>query len=321
MRTCTVRLRPWPTRARPSSTALGLSPVILALAIGDPAVATAQVGAMDRTWPASGSASVAVRAPHATVRVDVWDREEVRVRKTDPARRQRVEVTPSPASGLIVAVEPVGPIAAGRRRSDTVFVTVPRHASLSVKTYWGAIQVVGAEGDVALESYFEEAVYRGGAPRVSVRGFHSPIMIEAPHARSIVAESGGGDVHVLSGGGRLRVETVRGDIEARARGALAEADLRSTGGSILLSAPLAATATIALDTHHGTLDVELDPGVGARLRLETYLGAIENALGPSAPARRSGPVRANALDFSLGEGGALIVASTYRGDIRLHRRE
>lgn len=320
MRTLRIegRLRRSSSRAYPPAVAIDLCGALLAVAIAVPTPAGAQGAPLDRTWPAATTAPVVVRAPRMTVRIDVWDREAVRARGPAGARPLRIEATRSSPDGLIVDIESRG----GRGDlSDTVFVTIPRRAPVSVESYWGAIVVVGAEGDVSLESYFEEVAYRGGAARVSVRGFHSEVHVEAPRARSIVAESGGGDVHVLTGSGQLRVESVRGDIEVRARGPLAEADIRSTGGSILLSASLAASAAVTLDTHHGSIDMELDPGAGARFRLETYLGAIENDLGPSSPARRRGPVRVNAVDFPLGDARALVVASTWRGDIRLRRRD
>lgn len=298
----------------------GAVALLCLLGVADRSEIAAQAATLDRTWPSPDSAPVAVVAPVTNVRVDAWERGEVRVVLPDAADRYRVDVGRASGPGLIVAIEALGPFDARRSRSDTVFVTVPRPAPVSVRTYRGAIHMAGAEGDVTLESYFEEVVYRGGATRVSVRGFHAPIRIEAPRAASIVAESGGGDVNVLGGGGRVRVETVRGDIDVRGNGPLVQAELRSTGGSIFLSAPFTEAATIGLDSHHGTVELEVDPAAGARFRLETYLGAIENELGPSSPAWTSGLVRPNALDFSLGDGATVVTASTYRGDILIERR-
>ncbi len=254
------------------------------------------------------------------MRVEVWDRAEIRVRMEDPEARHRLGISDAPGSVLEIQVQPDGPAAPGRGDADTVFVTIPRHSPLSVRTYRGAVSIAGGDGDIEADAYFETIEYRGAARRVTAKGFRGDIAIDAPDARLVVVESGGGDARVETAGGDVRVETVRGDIDVRARDPLERVDLRSNAGSVALSASLTADATVMLDSHHGSLDLGLDPATGARFRLETWLGAIENDLGPSASAPRHGRARANRVEFNLGPGGALVTASTYRGDIRLHGR-
>jgi len=272
-----------------------------------------QTGAVDRTWPAAGD-RVSVRAPNASVYVDAWDRDEIRVRKTDAGSRHDLGVSASPDSGLVIDVRHLAPADPELSARDTVFVTIPRRSELSVQTYRGSVGVVGIEGDVRLESFFGRAEYRGDAERVSVAGFHGAARIDSPSATEVVVTTGGGDVVLLTGGGVVRVESVRGDIDVRALRAVGRATIESTSGSIGFEASLSADAEIVLDTHGGDVALRLGPGSGARIELETYRGAIRNDLGPSIPAA-GGPVRRSHVEFTVYGGRAIVRASTFLGDI------
>lgn len=299
--------------------------VSLALLVLQPGAGLAQaepeVGPVDRTWPLEGGEAVTVRAPHVSVHVDAWDRGELRVRKRDPNDRYGLRVDTSSPSRALVEVTSEKPVDAGRARRDTIHVTVPRSAALSVTTYWAGLSVAGVEGDVAMESYFERAEYRGRARRVRVEGFHEPVRIEAPAARDVVASAGGGDVRVATGGGTVRVETVRGDIFVESGGAVERAEVGTTGGSILFAAALAAGASITLDSHHEDIEIRLDPGARARFELESHRGEVDvdDDFGPHGTVE-VGPRGGRRLRFTLGSGGAVVRASSFHGDIRLTAR-
>jgi DUF4097 and DUF4098 domain-containing protein YvlB len=286
-----------------------------------PRVGQAQVGSVDRTWPAGETNAVSIQARHASVHIDVWNRSEVRVRKSDPHARQRLRINRSASRGFFIVVRPEESAEPGRALNDTIFVTVPRKSRVSVQTSTGSVTVLGVEGDVRLESFFDSCVYKGDAERVFVTAYHGTTRVEAGRAREVVVTSGSGDVHVNTGRGGVRIQTVNGDIDVVSMDPLDSADVRSTFGSIAFAATISSEATVALESHSGDVELTLDEDVRARLQLDTYLGAIHNDRGPSAPARPWGSGGWSRVEFALNGGGAIVTASSFRGDIRLRRPE
>jgi hypothetical protein len=180
--------------------------------------------------------------------------------------------------------------------------------------------VIGVEGAVRLETYFEAVSYRGPAAELEVNAFHAGTDIETLRPAAVVVASGGGDVRVAMAGGRVRVETVRGDIAVEGSAPLAKAELISTQGSVAFGAPFERGALIVLDSYSGDVDATVDPGADARISLEAYAGRIRNAFGESS-APGADPLRRRVVEVDLGDGAARLAAKSVRGDVRLLARE
>lgn len=294
--------------------------VVVAVGVAAVLAPAARVAAqaIDLVEAVGPRASIAVDGQPATLQIAAWDRDAVQVRTHGDLRLDAV--VRRHADGLDIFIDRRGPTDAGRGTRDTVYIRIPRRASLRAGSYWGAVHVTGVEGVVRLETYFEAVSYRGAAPELDVTAFHEDADIETAGPAAITVTSGGGDVRVRAAGGRVRVETVRGDIAVAGSRPVEQAELISTQGSVVFDAPFESDALIVLDSYSGEVEAAVHPGASARISLEAYAGTIRNELGESSRPGAD-PLRRRVVEVTVGEGGARLAAKSVRGDVRLRARD
>jgi len=172
---------------------------------------------------------------------------------------------------------------------------VPRGSELDLRTGDGSIEVKGVEGTVAAES---------GDGRIELDGVSG----------SMRARTADGSIRGRELSGRLDARTGDGRIELEGRFDALEA---TTGdGSIRVSAressPRALSEGWVLRTSDGSIRLALPSGLSADVEASTLDGEVELTL-----PRFEGERRERRLRGKLGDGGALILATTMDGDVRL----
>lgn len=178
---------------------------------------------MERTISASQNVVLSVCLASGDVRVQGWDRPEVKVTATSVRRlelqgggmtpSQRVEVL---ASNSATAQSGESLLSDCRATTD-MEISVPRGATVEIKLRSGDIEV----------NEVEEARARNASGDISVSRI----------ARGIEATSIGGDITATDSAGRVRLVTVGGDVDATNIRALEPGDdfsATSTGGDISL---------------------------------------------------------------------------------------
>jgi hypothetical protein len=247
-------------RTRPLTGALCLA--VLALAAPAARAATARE-TVDETFAFEAGALLTLDNVNGSVRLETWDREEIRVvaeKKTRAASSGRAEDL---LDALEVRMEPTGRGLTIETRhprpSDGVFswmfggggdgqveyrITLPRRADLDVTTVNGGVEIVGVSGRLRLRST-------------------------------------NGRIDVEDGGGSVDAATTNGGIVAELweLSGVDDLSLRTTNGGIRLSLPADAGAELSAHTTNGSIETDLPLRIHGRLHRTRIEGTL-NSGGP-----------------------------------------
>lgn len=262
---------------------------------------------------ASPSVSVKLFAAVGEIRVIGWERDSVEMSGSVPAG-SRVEVSagaPAEASkGMKMFIE--APTEQSGREGRIV-LRVPRGARVWLKTGSADMDITGVTGGLDL-NVVGGSITVHGSPRelraesmdgnVIINGM--PEWLRAKTATGDITFHGGQDVGASSISGTIR--TTGGTVE--------RAKLEATTGAILFATGLARSASVELETHSGTIDVELPPKTAAELDVATITGTIENLWTRTRPViGKEG--RGATLTTAMGVSGGRVVVRSFKGTVRL----
>jgi len=265
----------------------------------------------DTTIAVQPNVRIQVQNFAGSVRVRSWDRNAVRVVASE-SRRDEVRVQGDQAALSISTVSKSGVPA-----PLDYEITVPARASLdiagtyteiaveavrssvSATTVQGAVTLRGGDGVISLKSVEGSVTVEGATGRIEVNGVNKGITLRNVNG-DIAAETVNGSI-VLDGieSSDVEAETVNGGVTyvgtIRDRGRYR---FGSHSGTIVVSVPERANATVAAVTYQGTLSSRFElPGV-----------ASDPAPGPRRRAT-----------LALGNGSARIEAESFQGSIILAR--
>lgn len=262
--------------------------------------------------------SVRVSGTYASLRVVGWARDSLVLTGALP-RGARLEggvggTGTAPARGAKFWVEPPSP---GGPPAGALELFVPVGATVWAKTGSATIDIAGIAGGLDLNII-------GGA--ITVTG----------NPRELNVESMDGAVQVTGSPGWMRVKTATGDVGVN--GSSPDAGFTTVGGSITLrdgsyervrieavtgnvtfASNLARAGNLTVDSHSGTIDLQLPLKVSLDVEATTVAGSIIN----SVTARRPTPGRegrGEELTLNLGIGDARATLRSFKGNIRLSNR-
>ncbi len=261
------------------------------------------VAQTDTTFDAGGARYFRLDSEGGEIRVEAWDRDEVRL-QADHGRRTTIEVrqdedeieVDSSGRGMLGGIV------------DYV-ITLPRSMNVALEGMFSDITVEGMQGEVSAETLQGDIVIRGGNGRIDASSMTGRIRIEGASGM-IEFESVAEDVRLVDVSGEIVGESVGGAIVIENAEATS-VDVGSVGGRIDFSGPLTDGGTYFFGTHSGTINIDVPAGTGAEFSLASQHGSISADL-PGAPERFERRRRTN---FSVGGGGAIVEAETFGGRI------
>ncbi|MEZ5319900.1 MAG: DUF4097 family beta strand repeat-containing protein [Vicinamibacterales bacterium] len=238
--------------------------------------------------------------------------------RTDADARQaleRTEVQISRRDGVVTVEAPM-------RRSDAAGVSVdyvvrvPARTGVTINSVAGAVDVRGVRGGLTIET---------AAGSVSVT--------DAANVTSVKTLTGTLQLRDVTSDGRLEVGTLAGALtleRVKARQLVADTvqgSFRATGieaggakvttvaGEIHFAGPLARGGRYEFHSHNGAVTLELS-GSGFELNASTFNGQVDVApdLRLQVTSRDRGRVRGVS-----GDGGAVVVATTFTGGVTIRR--
>ena len=305
----------------------GRAPLVLALVAlcavaRSPLTAQAQTP-IDRRAPAAPVGLLRIHNAVGAVRVVGWDRDSIAVTGTvgtgtfyfgigKGSGKMGVELPANLTEGGLDAGAAKGLIV-----PSVLEVRVPRRTRVWVKTAGADIEVSDVLGGLDLFAV-------GGRIRVS----GSP--------QDLLAESmdGAVDVDIATTSARIRsaggAVTVRGAIEnavvtsvsgpitvTAAR--LQRGRFESVTGELRYDGGVERGSSLTFESHAGPIVLTLPGDVSADFDVTAFNGEIKNALARMNP-RLGGDLRSKLLEFTVGEGGAQVTVTNFKGNIVLGRK-
>jgi DUF4097 and DUF4098 domain-containing protein YvlB len=252
-----------------------------------------------------------------TVEVVGWDRAEVMV-EADLGRN--VERLDFKTEGARTLIKVVLPRMSGSSGSSDLVVKVPRDSSLNVNTVSADQRISQVRGTQRLQAVSGSVETEFGPGGLEVKTVSGSILARGLDGKgSVRATSVSGDVQLDKIGPELDLNTVSGDMNVRVSDRLERARIKTTNGSLELTATLAKEARIDAEAINGDLRFTLRGDIDAEFDIETFNGDIENCFGPKpSRSREYGP--GNELRFTQGKGDARVRIKTLNGGVGICQR-
>ncbi len=279
--------------------------VVLIAAALCPAASAAQQ--IDTTIAVRSGGRLEIESWNGPVRVEAWDRSEVRIRMT---RRAEIHVS---SERDVVTIEPHDHTAMSER--NTYEITVPRRFQVEVEAMQGTVTVTGVQGGLTVEA-LNGRVEISDVGRVDAEAMNGSITIAGARER-VQAFAANGQVEISGAEGDIHVEAING------RAALRDirsgrVEVENVNGGISYAGTFRSDGRYSFTNHSGGVDLIIPDGAGARVRVESYSGRIDTDIPVQVVSDRS---RGDGLErtFTFGDGSAQIRVETFSGTIRLRR--
>jgi DUF4097 and DUF4098 domain-containing protein YvlB len=288
-----------------------LTPLVLAFAFAVPGSAGAQRGGdrVDTTLALDRGGSVHLGLISGEIRVVGEARSDVRiVAHTEGGRFE----TSFSRSRIAINTRSVN----GRQGVTRFDVTVPAGTRVTASSISGSIEVRGTAGEVVARSTSGTVIIRDATDRIEAMSISGDIEMRNVKGR-IRAETTSGDVRVDDASGEMSSETVSGNTSLR-RSAFDGIRASAVSGSITYEGPLARDGSYRLNVHSGNVLLVVPANVAATLELETFSGRITTDF-PLVLQPGSSDRRGRRMEFTLGAGGARVVAGAFSGNITIRR--
>ena len=287
------------------------------------ALVAARAGAqttVDDTHSAAAHGIVSIRNMSGSVHVTGWSQKEVRVKGTLGPRVEKLTFEREEDRTRIEVDVPnhaMNGKTHGKNIEAQLEISVPEGSTVRVDGVNIEIAVEGVNGELELQSVNGGITVSGQPDEVEASTVNGSITMNTG-SRKTRLEAVNGTIEVTGGKGELEAACVNGHIEVR-EGAFDEAKCSTVSGETIWKAELASRGSLTLETHSGSITLELPRSTSAEFDVSTFSGKINNGLGPEA--RRSseyGP--GYELHFELGSGASKIDIASFSGDINIRAK-
>lgn len=211
----------------------------------------------------------------------------------------------------------------GRQRlpysvSVAYVISAPAGTRMNITNISGDVTVKGMTGDLSLDVVSGDIQITNATRVMNVKSISGDTLLaDVQNDAVLTVGSVSGDLTLQRVKvRRLAVNVISGDVVATdvtADGV----ELRSMSGSVEYSGPLTRSGRYDLQAHSGDVRLVITGNVGFDLRAETFSGRIQSDAGVelknSTNTRRS-------LRGTVGDGSAVVVATTFSGNVIVSRR-
>ncbi len=211
--------------------------IVLLLACPTLAAAARQV---DETRPAAANGSVSIELVAGKVRVEGWNKKEVRLKGILGDEIDELEFE---SSGRDTSIELV-PQRSHRRGGGTdITVQIPAGSELEIEAVSGHIEISGVTGRISVESV---------AGWLEVRGKFEEV----------------------------EISSISGVVDLRSDAALRRVSVESVSGKVEIDGDLASGARLGVESVSGQVLLRIPENTPARYEISTFSGDISNSFGP-----------------------------------------
>jgi len=210
----------------------------------------------------------------------------------------------------------------GRHHGDHVsvryHVKVPKGTEVDIQSVSGSVLVTGVAGAANAQSVSGDVRVTDVSELVQAKSVSGNVeVLRARSRRHADIESVSGEVLVEDiEADELTVSSVSGDV--RLQGVSSQrASLESVSGDLEYTGSIAASGRYDFQSHSGDVVLTIGDQVGFELEASTFSGEIESDFTLKTTSRAQKGRRLSAV---VGDGSAVIEASTFSGDVRIRRR-
>jgi DUF4097 and DUF4098 domain-containing protein YvlB len=273
---------------------------------------------VDQTRSAPAHGVVSIKNITGSIHVTGWSQNQVKVTGTLGEDVEKLAFDSEGDHTRIEVVVPDHMSWQGKKKIDSdLEVSVPQGSDVRVDGVNLEVQVAAVNGELELQSVNGSLVVKGQPSEIKATTVNGTITLQAG-ARKTHLEAVNGGIEVTGGSGELEASCVNGHIEVR-EGTFDEAKCSTVSGDLTWSASLGKRASLGLETHSGSILLELPRSTDAEFQVSTFSGKIVNDLGPEA--KRSDPYAPGyELQFDLGSASSKIEVSSFSGGVTIRAK-
>jgi hypothetical protein len=293
---------------------LTLAAVLFALPMAS-AAAQQKVDIARRTTP---NFALRLSGPFAKLRVVAWDHDSISIVGTLP-KGHRLESSfggdlKLPSSGAKMFIEAPLDVGTG---GGSLEMRVPRKVRLLVKGNSADIDVTGVTGELDLNVIGGAVVVKANPQTLNIETMDAGVTFEG-NAEWMRIKTSEGDITVNGRGVDAAFNTLSGNVRV-SEGPFEKANIETVTGSVTFGADFARAAVINVTTHSGAVELLFGPTASVEIDAITTTATIENLL----TSRRAiaGRERGQEIGLEIGTGDGRVVIRTFRGSIRLAKRQ
>jgi DUF4097 and DUF4098 domain-containing protein YvlB len=245
-----------------------------------------------------------------------WDRGEAQIRATSERGRLSFDAS---SSRITIEEERRGSMWGSGRRDDTRYeLSVPRGVRLVARSTSGDVTVRGTAGFVEASSTSGDVEVVDAVRRIELSSVSGDVTARKLRG-TVEATSVSGSVELDDVEGDLHVESTSGDIVLTAVTSR-DVEASTTSGEVTFSGPLAADGRYEFHSHSGNILLTIPASVSARFSVETFSGELDSAFPITLQPGDRSSRRPRRFEFTVGDGGARVIAETFSGDLEIRKR-
>jgi hypothetical protein len=278
-------------------------------------VATAPIAACaqqtDTTIAVQPNARIQIQNFAGAVRVRGWDRSAVRV-VAGESRRNEVRV-----HGRDDALSISTTARSGVPAPLDYEITVPLRASLDVSGTYTDISIEGVRGSVSAVTVQGEVTLRGGDGVISLKSVEGSVSVQdATGSIEVNGVNKGLTLRNISGD--IAAETVNGSIVLEGIES-SDVDAETVNGRVTYEGSIRDRGRYRFGSHNGSITVSIPERANATVAAVTYQGTFSSRFDLPNAAADSSPGPRRRANFAFGNGSARIEAESFQGNIILAR--
>jgi hypothetical protein len=266
---------------------------------------------VDTTVAAQPNARVEIQNFAGSVVVRTWDRPAVRVVSAQ-GRRDDVRVR---GDNGVVSIMTIGKNGVPARRDYEI--TVPARAPLDVSGTYTTIDIDGVRSSVSAATVQGDVTLRGGNGVISLKSVQGGVTAEGATGHIEINGVNRG-ILLRNLDGDIAAETVNGSIVLDGIKS-ADVEAVTVNGRVTYDGTIRDGGRYRFGSHNGSITITIPERANATIAATTYMGTFSSrfALPRSAESDSNGPRRR--ANFAFGTGSARVEAESFQGNIVLTR--
>ncbi|MBW8191870.1 DUF4097 family beta strand repeat-containing protein [Neiella marina] len=289
---------------------------------------------VDKTLAANSGERVEVSHINGTIRLQGWDKNEVKV-VGELSDRAKEFVFERRGSTIEISVKEDDGSWYDDDDGDNLVIHVPQHSNISYDSTNGELNLDLLTGDVEVDTINGDMslsritgkvrveVINGDVDSKDITGnlklntVNGDVTVQNLQGDSIELETVNGDIRIDGDIDSFSANTVNGDIKLEGN-TVSNLNVSSVNGDVKASIKLAPAGRISASSVGGDIRLTFLEEPQAKFSIDGHQGDIVNKLTDDkvTEERYTGFQR---LDFSLGDGSGMVRASTIKGEIKISR--
>ena len=284
---------------------------LVALAAGATPVASCAQQS-DTTVAVAPNARIQIQNFAGSVTIRAWDRAAVRI-SVGPSRRDEVRVRTREGAMEISTVS-----RSGVPGPHDYEITVPSRATLDVGGTYTDITIEGVRGSVSATTVQGAVSLRGGDGVISLKSVEGTVTVQDAKGRIEVNGVNKG-LTLKNVDGDISAETVNGSILLDGVKS-ADVEAVTVTGGVTYEGTITDRGRYRFGSHSGTIWVSIPERANATIAAVTYQGTFSSRFAlPGTTSDRPGAGPQRRANVALGDGSARVEAESFQGSIVLAR--